>query len=68
MIYRCTFFFGTPTLFVDVLSVFEKLPPEQRDNDMRLAVTGGAPCSPDLMKDFRSMFPGIKLVVYLKEK
>ncbi|XP_050428074.1 medium-chain acyl-CoA ligase ACSF2, mitochondrial-like [Adelges cooleyi] len=59
---KATLFFGTPTFFVDVSSYFETLPEAQRENDLRLAITGGAPCSPDLMKKFKRLFPRAKLM------
>lgn len=46
------------------MSIYEKLPPEQQVNDMKLATTGGAPCSPIFIKKFNDMFPGVKLMVY----
>ncbi|VVC42217.1 AMP-dependent synthetase/ligase,AMP-binding enzyme, C-terminal domain [Cinara cedri] len=58
---KCTFFFGTPTMYVDIISIFEKLSSEQRENDVRLAITGGAPCSPNLMNKFKKLFPGVTL-------
>lgn len=60
---RCTVFYGTPTVHLDIMSVFDKLPLEQREIDVRLAITGGAPCSADLIKKFRKSFPGVKLMV-----
>lgn len=60
---RCTFFFGTPTMYVDILSIFENLSPELRGNALKLAITGGAPCSPDLMKNFKKSFPDAVLMV-----
>jgi len=59
---KCTFFFGTPTFFIDVMSVYEKLPPEQQVNDIKLAVTGGAPSSPGLINKFKDIFPKAKLL------
>ncbi|VVC42214.1 Hypothetical protein CINCED_3A019046 [Cinara cedri] len=59
---KCTFIFGTPTVLVDVIAAFEKLPPEQRNNKVKYAMTGGAPCSPVLIKKFKKTFPGTKLV------
>ncbi|VVC42218.1 AMP-binding, conserved site,AMP-binding enzyme, C-terminal domain,AMP-dependent synthetase/ligase [Cinara cedri] len=59
---KCTFFFGTPTMYVDILSIFEKLQPEQRKDDMRLTIVGGAPCSPKLIHNFKKIFPGAKLM------
>lgn len=62
---RCTVFFGTPTLYVDMMSVFEKLSPEQQQQqNMKVAITGGAPCSPALMTKFKKMFPAAKLMVW----
>jgi len=46
------------------MSAFEKLPPEQQDNDLKIAITGGATCSPNLMNKFKNMFPRAKLLVY----
>lgn len=62
--YRCTFIFGTPTIYVDTISALEKLPPELQDNDINLAITGGASCSPSLMSKFKSMFPRAKILVF----
>ncbi|KAL5241656.1 hypothetical protein ACI65C_009066 [Semiaphis heraclei] len=59
---KCTFIFGTPTVYVDAMSAFEKLPPELQDNDIKFAITGGAPCSPILMSKFKNMFPNAKIL------
>ncbi|XP_026809191.1 acyl-CoA synthetase family member 2, mitochondrial-like isoform X1 [Rhopalosiphum maidis] len=59
---KCTFIFGTPTVYVDTMSVFEKLPPEQQKNNMKIAISGGAPCSPNLMIKFKNMFPRAKIL------
>ncbi|XP_050052910.1 medium-chain acyl-CoA ligase ACSF2, mitochondrial-like isoform X2 [Aphis gossypii] len=59
---KCTFMFGTPTIHLDTMSVFEKLPPEQQDNNIKIAITGGATCSPNLMNKFRKMFPRAKIL------
>ncbi|KAL4143270.1 hypothetical protein QTP88_005621 [Uroleucon formosanum] len=59
---KCTFIFGTPTIYVDTISALEKLPPELQDNDINLAITGGASCSPSLMSKFKSMFPRAKIL------
>lgn len=48
---------------MDVIAAFEKLPLERRDNEIKYAMTGGAPCSPVLMDKFKKTFPGAKLVV-----
>lgn len=45
------------------MSAFEKLPPELQDNDIKFAITGGAPCSPILMSKFKNMFPNAKILV-----
>lgn len=63
--YRSSFTFGTPTIFMDVISVFEKLPPESQTNDLKYAITGGAPCSPDWMNKFKKVFPRAKLMVLI---
>jgi len=57
--------FGTPTIHLDTMSAFEKLPPEQQDNNIKIAITGGATCSPNLMKKFKNMFPRAKILVFL---
>ncbi|XP_050428075.1 medium-chain acyl-CoA ligase ACSF2, mitochondrial-like [Adelges cooleyi] len=62
IINKATVFFGTPFLFVDVSLYFETLAEAQKENDLRLAITGGAPCSPDLMKKFKLQFPRAKLM------
>ncbi|XP_027850755.2 medium-chain acyl-CoA ligase ACSF2, mitochondrial-like [Aphis gossypii] len=59
---KCTLIFGTPTIYFDSMSAFEKLPPEQQDNDLKIAITGGATCSPNLMNKFKNMFPRAKLL------
>ncbi|XP_025420128.1 acyl-CoA synthetase family member 2, mitochondrial [Sipha flava] len=60
---KCTIFFGTPTLYVDIMSVFEKLLPEQQQQqNIKVAITGGAPSSPALMTKFKKMFPDAKLL------
>lgn len=48
---------------MDVIAAFEKLPLEQRHNEIKYAMIGGAPCSPVLMKKFKEMFPCAKLMV-----
>ncbi|XP_065085685.1 medium-chain acyl-CoA ligase ACSF2, mitochondrial-like [Ochlerotatus camptorhynchus] len=48
---RCNVIYGTPTMYVDLVSEVRKsdikLPP------IKLAVTGGAPCSPQLFTDIQ---------------
>lgn len=48
---------------MDVISAFKELPVDRRDNNLKVAITGGAPCSPALMKDFKATFPVVKLRV-----
>jgi len=48
------------------MSAFEKLPAELQDNDIKLAITGGATCSPILMSKFKDLFPKAKILVFLK--
>lgn len=50
-------------MYVDVISAFEELPAHRQDNDMKLAIVGGAPCSPALIKEFKATFPAVKLGV-----
>ncbi|XP_025193594.1 acyl-CoA synthetase family member 2, mitochondrial-like [Melanaphis sacchari] len=59
---KCTVLFGTPTIHIDIMSVFEDLPLEQQDNDIKIAITGGATCSPNLMTKFKNMFPRAKIL------
>ncbi|KAL4143266.1 hypothetical protein QTP88_005619 [Uroleucon formosanum] len=59
---KCTILFGTPTIFVDILSVLEKLSLAQQVNDLEFGLTGGATCSPILMTKFNNMFPRAKIL------
>ncbi|CAI6367180.1 unnamed protein product [Macrosiphum euphorbiae] len=59
---KCTILFGTPTIFVDIMSVFENLSPTLQDNDLELGFSGGATCSPALMTKFNNMFPRAKIL------
>lgn len=56
--------FGTPTVYVDIMSVFEKLSPKLQDNNLKFGITGGATCSPILMTKFNKMFPRAKILVF----
>jgi acyl-CoA synthetase (AMP-forming)/AMP-acid ligase II len=48
------------------MSVFEKLLPEQQQQqNIKVAITGGAPSSPALMTKFKKMFPDAKLLVII---
>ncbi|XP_015374859.1 PREDICTED: acyl-CoA synthetase family member 2, mitochondrial-like [Diuraphis noxia] len=59
---KCTILFGTPTVYVDIMSVFEKLSPKLQDNNLKYGITGGATCSPILMTKFNKMFPRAKIL------
>lgn len=48
---------------MDTISVYEKMPPELQINNLKYALTGGAPCSPEWMKKFKKVFPNAKLMV-----
>ncbi|XP_050548344.1 medium-chain acyl-CoA ligase ACSF2, mitochondrial-like isoform X4 [Daktulosphaira vitifoliae] len=58
---KSTIFFGTPTLFVDIMEIIEKMTTDKRENNLKFAITGGAPCSTDLMKKFKRLFPKVIL-------
>ncbi|XP_060838688.1 medium-chain acyl-CoA ligase ACSF2, mitochondrial-like [Rhopalosiphum padi] len=59
---KCTVLFGAPTILVDTMSIFEKLPPEKQDNNIEMTITGGATCSPNLMIKYKNMFPRAKIL------
>ncbi|XP_060865725.1 medium-chain acyl-CoA ligase ACSF2, mitochondrial-like [Metopolophium dirhodum] len=59
---KCTILFGTPTIFVDIMSVFENLSPTLQANDLKFGLSGGATCSPILMTKFNNMFPRAKIL------
>ncbi|XP_063697719.1 medium-chain acyl-CoA ligase ACSF2, mitochondrial [Culicoides brevitarsis] len=46
---QCSYIYGTPTMYVDVVAKLK----EQREHldSLRMAVIGGSPCSPKLLKD-----------------
>lgn len=46
---KCTYIYGTPTMYVDLITHLKQNPEELES--LKFATTGGAPCSPQLMED-----------------
>lgn len=64
---RCTYIYGTPTMYVDLVAKQREL---QLDvSSAEVATTGGAPCSPQLFGDIRSVLQlrSVKTVFGLTE-
>lgn len=53
---RCTVIHGTPTMYVDLIAKQKEL--KANLDSVQIAVTGGAPCSPNL---FRQMLDELKV-------
>ena len=62
---RCTTVYGTPTMFVDLCSEIDQLPPEQHAklNMPEIAVCGGSLCSPELSTRIKNKLKLQNLVV-----
>lgn len=48
--FRCTIIYGTPTMYVDLVNLQKR---EPVDVNLKVAVTGGASCSPGLFRDMQ---------------
>lgn len=62
-LFRCTVIYGTPTMYVDLIA-------RQKEcnvpiDSAEIALTGGAPCSPQLYKNIKSTFKLQKVKVIL---
>lgn len=56
---RCTIIYGTPTMYVDLVARQKEL--GLPIDSAEIALTGGAPCSPQLYKNIKTTF-GLKKV------
>lgn len=59
-IHRCTSVYGTPTMFIDLISTQKQL---KLDISIEYALTGGAPCSPETFKQIREVLNAKKVKV-----
>lgn len=51
--FRCTIIYGTPTMYVDLVARQKQL--KLKLSTAEIAVTGGAPCSPQLFQDIKNV-------------